>query len=65
MPGQETTFLELITITWNDIHHSRNQDWKFWVVLAGLAAGLGAATNTPANHVVVTCFLAAGALVSG
>lgn len=65
MQNNTSAFIDLIKLNWEDIHHSRNQDWKFWVVLAGLAAGLASLVNDIAtNHAAICCLLVAGVAVS-
>lgn len=34
------TILKMIELDWKDIHHSRNQDWKYWAIIGILFAGL-------------------------
>jgi hypothetical protein len=35
-----TNLMEYIKIQWDDIHHSRNQDWKVLAIIAGVFYGL-------------------------
>jgi mannose-6-phosphate isomerase-like protein (cupin superfamily) len=59
------TLVSLIKNDWEDIHHSRNQDWKFWAVLAAVGAGLATFAGKPEQMSVIGCLLLAGGLVSG
>jgi len=65
VPNAEEAYVSLIKIAWDDIHHSRNQDWKFWVVLAGIAAGLIGLGGRTENWPVIGCLLATGSILSG
>ncbi|MCP4602389.1 MAG: hypothetical protein GY847_18050 [Proteobacteria bacterium] len=67
MPDRVSALLQMIDITWKDIHHNRNQDWKFWVVFAGICAGIYQASTDGSSgmgSIVVSCLLALGAFFS-
>lgn len=65
MQEETSAIVDLIKINWQDIHHSRNQDWKFWVILAGIVAALGGLSTEPvANRFTICCLLAAGCATS-
>ena len=47
--------LEFIRIQWDDIHHSRNQDWKVLAIIGGAFYVLLQTTN-PAFQIAATIF---------
>jgi len=63
--GRQQAWLEMIKITWDDVHHSRMQDWQFFLAIGGIAAAMMTMKPAEVNWAMVACLLAAGALVSG
>jgi hypothetical protein len=46
---------------WKDLHHSRNQDWKYWAAFAAIVAGLFQTTGNDLSRLLL---LAIGTMVS-
>lgn len=54
---------DLIDANWRDLHHSRNQDWKFWVTLGAIFGGLGAIGRDAPHSILFIALLGAGMMV--
>lgn len=55
----------LIQMQWNDIHHSRNQDWQYWVIIGGIITGIIALRSKTNNNLMfIYLLMGIGSLVS-
>jgi len=48
-------FIHYIRILWNDIHHSRNQEWKFIAIITGVFASLFVESPFVELKVTIVC----------
>lgn len=54
---------DLIDADWRDLHHSRNQDWKFWVTLGAIFGGVAAVGRDAPHSIVFIALLGAGMMI--
>lgn len=47
----------IIEQQWLDIHHSRNQDWMYWAIIAGILAGMITVIKETGSSAGIMCLL--------
>ncbi len=57
-----SVFTNQINAAWADIHHCRNQDWKFWATLGAIALAIGG-FGGGGNQTIMPLLLVAGLFV--
>jgi hypothetical protein len=59
------TLISLIETNWKDIHHSRSQDWQYWVIIGIIIAGIGALNKEIyKNAILINVLIGIGGVIS-